>query len=83
MGEVFRTKVRNVGTSLGVLIPREVAGKENVRVGDDVEINIVRLLSKKEREKIIKQAFGMAKRMGGKPLKFERDRKDHDFSDIG
>lgn len=82
MSEVFKTKVRNVGTSLGILIPKKIAGKEVVRVGDEVEINIVRILSKKERIKMIEKAFGMAKRMGGKPLKFERDHKDHDFSAI-
>jgi len=77
MPETFRTKVRTVGTSLGILLPKEILKKENVKVGEEVEVSILRPLSDKERLKIIEESFGMAKKMkGGKLLKFERDRVD-------
>jgi len=79
MGDIFRTKVRNVGTSLGVLLPKEIVKKENVRVGDEVEVSIFRSLPKEERRKLIKKSFGMFRSSRSKLLKFERDRKDREF----
>jgi antitoxin component of MazEF toxin-antitoxin module len=77
MGETFRAKVRMVGTSLGVLLPKEILKKENVKLGEEIEISVLRPLSKEERRKIIAESFGMAKKMkGGKLLRFERDRID-------
>lgn len=68
MPELFKAKVRRVGTSLGVLIPKEVAIKEKIKEGEEVEVGLL----KEKRLKTIEQAFGAAK--GAKP--FERDRID-------
>ncbi len=67
MGESFETKVRAVGTSLGVLIPKDIAKEMNIRKGEKVRIGIL-----KENKKVIDELFGSAK--GAKP--FERDHRD-------
>lgn len=68
MPEVFKTKVRKVGTSLGVLIPKELVKKQKIREGEDVEIG---LLKQRKLEEVLK-LIGTAKYT--KP--FERDRTD-------
>jgi len=76
MPETFRTKVRTVGTSLGILLPKEILKKENVKVGEDVEVSIIKPMSKKMRAKLVSELFGIAK---GSKLKFERDHKDREL----
>lgn len=68
MPELFKVKVRRVGTSLGVLIPKEVAKQERIKEGQEVEVSLL----KKRRLEEIERMFGIAK--GAKP--FERDRTD-------
>lgn len=68
MPEMFKAKVRKVGTSLGVLIPNKIAKKEKIKEGQEVEVG---LLKAKRLEEVLK-LFGTAKR--SKP--FERDRID-------
>ena len=68
MPELFKAKVRRVGTSLGVLIPKEFAKKEKIKEGEEVEVG---LLKERKLEEVLK-LIGTAK--GVKP--FERDRTD-------
>lgn len=68
--ETFKAKVRRVGTSLGFLIPKEIAEREGIREGEEVQVGLL----KKNRLKLIEEAFGIAK--GAKP--FERDRTERD-----
>ena len=68
MAEMFKAKVRKVGTSFGVLIPMEVIAKEGIKEGEEVEIS---MLKKRKLQDVLK-AFGTAK--GTEP--FERDRED-------
>lgn len=68
MSELFKAKVRKVGTSLGLLIPKEVAEQEKLKDGQEVEVS---LLKRRKLEEIWK-LIGTAK--GAKP--FERDRID-------
>jgi len=68
MGKLFSAKVRNVGTSLGILIPIEVVREEKIKVGKDIEVSILR-----KNLKLIEESFGIAK---GAKVKFERDRGD-------
>lgn len=68
MTETFKVKVRKVGTSLGVLIPKELADAAKIRVGEKIEVSLL----KEKRLKLIEVAFGIAK--GSKP--FVRDRID-------
>ncbi|MEK6891819.1 MAG: AbrB/MazE/SpoVT family DNA-binding domain-containing protein [Nanoarchaeota archaeon] len=68
MSELFKAKVRKVGTSLGVLIPKEVIEEEKIKEGEEIELNLM----KKRKLEEIEKMFGIAK--GAKP--FERDRID-------
>lgn len=70
MAEIFETKVRSVGTSLGVLIPIEVARKEKLKEGQKIEISIL-----KKNLKLLKEAFGIDKNAS----KFEREHRDREF----
>ena len=68
MAELFTAKVRKVGTSLGVLIPKEYAMQEKIKEGEEIEIGIVK---RRKLDEVLK-LFGSAK--GAK--QFERDRTD-------
>ncbi len=70
VGEIIDAKVRRVGTSLGILIPKEVIDKEKIKEGQEVRISIVKKPSKEDVDK----AFGMLK--GKKRISFERDKTD-------
>ena len=68
MPELFKAKVRRVGTSLGVLIPKGFAEKEKIKEGEMVDVGLL----KENRIKVLEKAFGSA--AGAKS--FVRDRKD-------
>lgn len=68
MAEMFKAKVRKVGTSFGVLIPMEIMTKEEIKEGEEVEISIL----KERKLEAINRLFGSIK--NAKP--FERDRED-------
>ncbi len=68
MSELFKAKVRKVGTSLGVLIPKGIAEQERIKEGQEVEVSLLR----QRKLEGIEKMFGFAK--GSKP--FERDRID-------
>ncbi|MEM5879000.1 MAG: hypothetical protein QXU74_00715 [Candidatus Aenigmatarchaeota archaeon] len=70
MAETFKAKVRSVGTSLGILIPKEIAEKEKVKEGEIIQVSIV-----KPNLKEVMKLFGTAKDAS----KFERDHKDREF----
>ena len=56
MGEVFEAKVRKVGTSLGLLIPKNVAEKEGLKEGEKIDVALLR-----KNLKLIKETFGIDK----------------------
>jgi ABC-type proline/glycine betaine transport system substrate-binding protein len=68
MVEMFRVKVRKVGDSLGFLIPKEIADKEKIKEGEEVNVSV---LKEKKLDELLKLQ-GIAK--GWKP--FKRDRTD-------
>jgi antitoxin component of MazEF toxin-antitoxin module len=68
MPESFKAKVRRVGTSLGVLIPKGVAENQKIKEGEAIEV----LLLKEKRLEEVLDLLGTAR--GTKP--FERDRTD-------
>ena len=68
MSELFKAKVRRVGTSLGILIPKQIAKQERIKEGQEIELS---LLKRRKLEEVWK-LIGTAK--GTKP--FERDRID-------
>ena len=68
MSELFKAKVRRVGTSIGVLIPKGIAEQEKIKIGQEIQLSI---LKQRKLEEVLK-LIGTAK--GAKP--FERDRTD-------
>lgn len=69
MTETIRVKLRQIGSSVGVLIPREQLRIANVDVGDEMEIAL--LTHKKDFS-----GFGMAKNF---KIPFTRDKKTREF----
>jgi antitoxin component of MazEF toxin-antitoxin module len=68
--ELFESKVRQVGSSLGVLIPKEVAVADKIKKDETVKVAIL-----KKNPAAPEKYFGLAK--GAKP--FKRDRSDRVF----
>ena len=69
MAEMFKVKVRKVGDSLGFLIPKEIADREDKKEGEEVNVSV---LKRKKLEALLKKVRGSAKGAGP----FERDRED-------
>lgn len=69
MAEMFKVKVRKVGDSLGILIPKDIADTESIKEGEEVEVSV---LKRKKLEALLKKVMGSAKGAGP----FERDRED-------
>ena len=67
MPELFKTKVREVGTSFGILIPKSIADAGKIEKGDEIFVSVI-----KKDLGLVKRSFGMAK--GAKS--FERERVD-------
>ncbi len=67
---LFEAKIRQVGTSLGVLLPKNVVEGDNLKNGETVQMAVL-----KKDHKLIEELFGSAK--GAKP--FRRDRNDRVF----
>ena len=59
METIFKVKVRRIGTSLGVLIPARMITNKSIKVGEEVEIALL-----KKKKDLIAKAFGMAKGAG-------------------
>ena len=68
MPELFKVKVRRVGSSLGILIPKEVADAEKIKEGEEVEVSLLKRRRLAELLKLVGTAKGAAQ--------FERDRED-------
>lgn len=61
MDKIFKGKIRRIGTSLGVLIPKQLIKDENIKEGEEIEIALL-----KRRKHLIAKAFGVTK--GSKPF---------------
>ena len=68
MTEIIEAKIRKVGTSLGVLIPKKMLAEGNFKEGQTVSISLF-----KKNMKLINESFGLAR---GVKIPFERDRID-------
>ncbi len=65
MADLFKAKIRNIGTSAGVLIPQDKLIDAGLRIGDEVELSV--LSHKKDLS-----GFGIAKKF---KVEFKRDKK--------
>jgi antitoxin component of MazEF toxin-antitoxin module len=59
METVFKVKIRRIGTSLGVLIPKRLITEKSIKEGEEVEIALL-----KKRKDLIAKVFGIAKGAG-------------------
>jgi antitoxin component of MazEF toxin-antitoxin module len=69
MAELFKAKVRKIGTSVGVLIPKQIIEAEGIKEGEVIEVSLLR---RKKLDVLLKKLMGSAKGAGP----FERDRED-------
>lgn len=60
MGEIFKTKVRKIGTSFGVLIPKHMIKKNRIKLGEEIELALL----KKQKAEAIARLIGIAKGAG-------------------
>ena len=67
MQTAFRAKVRRIGSSLGVLIPKKLLSESSIKEGEEIEISLL-----KKRPELISKAFGSVK--GAR--RFKRDEED-------
>lgn len=72
MPQPFQAKLRQIGTSVGILLPNEQLNAINSGVGDEIEVVLLRHRNIKDIEK----GFGMAK---GFSKPFKRDKKTREF----
>ena len=56
METIFKVKVRRIGTSLGVLIPKQLIANQSIKEGEEVEIALL-----KKRKDLVATVFGVAK----------------------
>ena len=72
MVDVFRAKLRKIGSSVGILVPKEQMTALEVNIGDEIEVALL-----KHRDPVvIEEGFGMAKHF---TKSFERDKKTREF----
>ncbi|MBS3062353.1 MAG: hypothetical protein J4203_00640 [Candidatus Diapherotrites archaeon] len=57
MSQMFKAKIRRVGTSLGLLIPKDVVVEEDIQEGEQVDVGLL----KAKRLESINKLFGIAK----------------------
>ena len=68
MDEIFKTKVRKLGSSFGVLIPKRMIKENRIKLGEEVEIALL----KKQKKEAIERLMGIAEGAGP----FVRERAD-------
>ncbi|MCL5419862.1 MAG: hypothetical protein M1354_03215 [Candidatus Marsarchaeota archaeon] len=60
MDEIFKTKIRKIGTSFGILIPRHIIKENKIKLGEEVEFALL----KKQKVEAIERLIGIAKSAG-------------------
>ncbi len=70
MSAVFEGKVRRLGNSMAVIIPKEILAEVGVKEGENLKLVIP--ISKQTRKKVIKKMAGID--AGTRP--FEREKRD-------
>ena len=71
MAEVFEAKLRRVGNSLGIIIPKEVIMATGYDDGDTIQVSIPSV-NFEERNRLMRSIAGMYRGKGG----FEREKED-------
>ena len=76
MSDVFQTKLRKIGSSVGVLIPKEQLDVLHLGVGDEIEVALLKHRNTKEILREIERSSGIAKHF---KEPFVRDKSVRDF----
>ena len=72
MSEVFSGKLRAIGSSVGLLVPKKQMDSLNLKEGEEVDVALLKHRTIAE----IEMGFGMAKKF---KHSFERDKKTREF----
>ena len=59
MSDLFKAKVRRVGTSLGVLIPKEIVEVERIKEGQEIELSLLKRRKLEEVWKLINSGLSL------------------------
>ena len=62
MVQIFKTKIRKIGSSFGILIPKKMIKQNRIIMGEEVEM----VLLKRQRLELIEKVMGIAK--GARPF---------------
>jgi antitoxin component of MazEF toxin-antitoxin module len=54
MVQTFKTKIRRIGSSLGVLIPKKMIKQNKIKLGEEIEMSIL----KRQRLEVIEGLIG-------------------------
>jgi DNA-binding SARP family transcriptional activator len=76
MNEVVRVKLRKIGSSVGLLVPKEQLVELNADAGDEIDVAFLKHRTPAELKKLADEGFGIAK---GFTKPFERDKRTREF----
>ena len=65
--ELFESKIRKVGSSIGLLVPKGVVMEDNLKAGEAVQVALI-----KRDKALIESAFGSAKGRSFKRVDLDR-----------
>ncbi len=72
MSEIFSVKVRKIGSSAGVIMPKDQLDSMKIEIGDEIDISVLKHRNPAD----IEAFFGIAKDF---KHKFERDKTAREF----
>ncbi|GEM_PF-2885301 len=78
----IKAKVRAIGNSLGIILPKKILANAGIKKGDEIiiEINVADLLEAKRIQRIL-SARGSLKRLYGEHEQWDYDTDDFEESD--
>ncbi|MDO8554079.1 MAG: hypothetical protein Q7S22_04690 [Candidatus Micrarchaeota archaeon] len=76
MAEIVRVKLRKIGSSVGLLVPKDQLVELDADAGDEIEVAFLKHRTPVELKKLVDEGFGMAK---GFTKPFERDKRTREF----
>lgn len=76
MGYVFPVKLRKVGSSVGLIVPKEHLDELGVGAGDEVDVSLLKHRNWDEIMREVEHSFGIAKHVR---TPFVRDKKVREF----
>ncbi|MBI5047290.1 hypothetical protein HZC07_06190 [Candidatus Micrarchaeota archaeon] len=72
MADIFQAKLRKIGSSIGILIPKDRLTEINANIGEEIDLVVIKHRSKKD----VEASFGIASHF---TKSFERDKTSREF----